>query len=201
MESWHQMSMHHQSWYNPVIYSSLSVNCLCFKVNISSQKQTLKVFAQNCSPKHQRRSSLPFIMFSLGIIPCLFKGNKSSGKRGFLEGGIWEEQRTQISTRPNACYCPAKSPDNFTPSVPMTSWQSHIREIMNSTRPASNTGILKYNGICFRLHTPALKRPEKLLMLFKLIFLSRFLGILPLLYHNSNTLYFPLTKLQRSSAT
>lgn len=72
--------MHHQTVL--IQYSNLLqlVNCLCFKVSIYLQKQMLKVFAQKCSLKHQQRSSLPFLTFFPGIIPCLFKGNKPTGK-------------------------------------------------------------------------------------------------------------------------
>jgi len=72
---------------------------------------------------------------------------------------------------------------------------------MDNIRCPPNTATPLHNSICLRLDTPALKGHEKLLLLVQLIFLSRFLGILPLLYDNSNTLYFTPTKLQWRPAT
>lgn len=62
----------------------LSVACVLRSVKFL-QKLTLKIFAPKCSQKPQQSCSLLFIMFFSGIIPCLFKSNRPTGKGRFLE--------------------------------------------------------------------------------------------------------------------
>lgn len=94
MESWHQMSMHHQT---VLIQSSNLCQLVCqlsvFSGKYLLQKQMLKVFTQKCSPKHQQRSSLPFIMFLPAVIPHLFKGNKEKISGG---GHLRRAENTNI---------------------------------------------------------------------------------------------------------